>query len=176
MVREAASEEVRSRYKAAHSDLHPDFIFAYAGYNARSTELNAVIGRSQLARLDANNAIRRENLALFLENLDGTKYQTEFATEGSCNYALTLVLQKPDVELRDRVMKALGAHGVEFRRGLSGGGNQLRQPYLRERLPNIDYARYPNVDHVHFFGFYLGNYPELEKAKIRELCALLNSL
>jgi CDP-6-deoxy-D-xylo-4-hexulose-3-dehydrase len=176
MVREAASAEVRSRYAAAHADLHPDFIFAYPGYNARSTELNAVIGRSQLSRLDANNTIRRENLALFLELLDGSKYQTTFATEGSCNYALTLVLRKPDLALRDRVMAALRRNGVEFRRGLSGGGNQLRQPYLRERLPPVDFARFPHVDHVHFFGFYIGNYPELQKGKIRELCALLNSL
>jgi CDP-6-deoxy-D-xylo-4-hexulose-3-dehydrase len=176
MVREAASAEVRSRYKAAHTDLHPDFIFAYPGYNARSTELNALIGRSQLSRLDANNTLRRKNLALFLELLDPAKYRTSFATEGSCNYALTLVLSRPDIALRDRVVEALTRHGVEFRRGLSGGGNQLRQPYLRERLSNIDYGQFPNVEHVHFFGFYIGNYPELDPGKIRELCAILNSL
>jgi CDP-6-deoxy-D-xylo-4-hexulose-3-dehydrase len=176
MVREAASAEVRSRYKAAHTDLHPDFIFAYPGYNARSTELNAVIGRSQLLRLDSNNAIRRGNLAHFLELLDAAKYRTCFATEGSCNYALTLVLNRPDVALRDRVIEALAEHGVEFRRGLSGGGNQLRQPYLREQLSHLDLGQFPNVEHVHFFGFYIGNYPELDKGKIGELCAILNAL
>jgi len=29
---------------------------------------------------------------------------------------------------------------------------------------------------VHFFGFYIGNYPELDKGKIGELCAILNAL
>ncbi len=176
MVREATSAELRADYKATHPDLHPDFIFAHEGYNARSTELNAVIGRSQLSRLDQNNAVRRENLALFLGRLDGAKYRTDFAVEGSCNYALTLVLRRPDEVLRDRVIEALTGHGVEFRRGLSGGGNQLRQPYLRKRFPDTDYARFPNVEHVHFFGFYLGNYPELAKTKIYELCDTLNSL
>jgi CDP-6-deoxy-D-xylo-4-hexulose-3-dehydrase len=32
------------------------------------------------------------------------------------------------------------------------------------------------VEHVHFYGFYLGNYPGLERAKIAELCAILNEL
>jgi len=32
------------------------------------------------------------------------------------------------------------------------------------------------VDHVHFYGFYIGNYPGLEREKIRALCSLLNSI
>jgi L-2-hydroxyglutarate oxidase LhgO len=48
-----------------------------------------------------------------------------------------------------------------YERGLSGGGNQLRQPYLRDKekypLPESP----PNVVHVHNYGWYLGNYSEL---------------
>ncbi|HWA99783.1 MAG TPA: hypothetical protein VG713_14870, partial [Pirellulales bacterium] len=72
------------------------------------------------------------------------------------------------------VMAELRRHRIEFRRGLSGGGNQLRQPYLRERLAGITPADFPNVDHVHFYGFYLGNYPSLEPERIEWLCDLLN--
>ena len=42
-------------YADEYPDLNPDFIFAFPAYNVRSTEINAVIGRSQLTRLDANN-------------------------------------------------------------------------------------------------------------------------
>ena len=142
----------------------------------RSTEINALIGRSQLKRLDDNNQTRSANLSLFLEHLDDAKYQTDFAIEGSCNYAFTLVLQEPDPELSDKVMGALNQHGVEFRRGTSGGGNQLRQPYLRKLLGDREFEKYPNVDHVHFYGFYIGNYPTLERDKIVELCRILNDL
>ncbi|MCH2379714.1 MAG: DegT/DnrJ/EryC1/StrS family aminotransferase, partial [Pedosphaera sp.] len=62
--------------------MNPDFIFAYPAYNVRGTELNAVIGRNQLKRLDDNNAIRTRNLKLFLNGLDPAKYQTDFAVEG----------------------------------------------------------------------------------------------
>jgi len=119
--------------------------------------------------------IRKRNLKLFLSLLDPTKYQTDFAVEGSCNYAFTLVLKEPDTSLRDRVEQSLKQNGVEFRRGLSGGGNQLRQPYLRKIFGN-EFERYPNVNHVHFFGWYIGNYPGLEKEKIEALCKLLNGL
>jgi CDP-6-deoxy-D-xylo-4-hexulose-3-dehydrase len=176
MVRESTSEELKRSYRDQHPDLNPDFIFAFPAYNVRPTEINAVIGRSQLRRLDQNNRIRTENLKLFLENLDPTKYQTDFETTGSCNYALTLILKHPDPVLCDNVMEALRQHGVEFRRGTSGGGNQLRQPYLRRLLGGQELTQYPNVDHVHFYGFYIGNYPGLEKEKILELCSMLNAL
>ena len=176
MVRESSSDELRQSYAERHPDLHPDFIFAFPAYNMRSTEINAVMGRSQIKRLNENNKLRSENLTLFLENLDPTKYQTDFAIAGSCNYAFTLVLKRPDTVFLSKVMKTLREHGVEYRRGASGGGNQLRQPYLKRLLGDADLKQFPNVEHVHFYGFYIGNYPGLEREKIRALCSLLNSI
>lgn len=176
MVREASSEQVRQRYCEVHPDLNPDFIFAFPAYNVRSTEVNAVIGRSQLKRLDAANSRRVENLRIFLEHLDPARYRTDFETEGNCNYAFTLILRHADPVLCAQVIRTLRDHNVEFRRGMSGGGNQLRQPYLKRRMGEIDYRQFPNVDHVHFYGFYIGNYPSLEREKIVALCKLLNRL
>lgn len=176
MVREVTSPEVKRGFHERHPDLNPDFIFAFPAYNVRSTELNAVLGRAQLKRLDANNDLRRANLATFLAHLDGTRYQTDFAAEGNSNYAFTLVLKHPDTALRDRVESTLRARKVEFRRGTAGGGNQLRQPYMRKRFPEINPADYRHVDHVHFHGWYIGNYPGLETDRIVRLCELLNTL
>lgn len=175
MVRESRDEAFRSRYTDKFPDLNPAFIFAFPAHNMRSTEINAVLGRHQLPRLDANNAIRSRNLRRFLDGLDSAKFRTDFAVEGSSNYALTLVLKEPDDALRDRCIQAMSAAKVEFRRGTSGGGNQLRQPYLR-RLLGDEYKNYPQVDHVHFYGFYIGNYPDLEPDKIDALCGVLNAL
>jgi CDP-4-dehydro-6-deoxyglucose reductase, E1 len=176
MVREADSDALKRSYREKHPDLNPDFIFAFPAYNVRSTEINAVLGRSQLKRLDQNNERRRANLRLFLDNLDPGKYRTDFEIEGSCNYAFTLVLQKPDAAFRDRLEACLRAAKVEFRRGTSGGGNQLRQPYLRRVVGDAECEKYPRVDHVHFYGYYIGNYPELEQSKILALCELLNQI
>ena len=176
MTRESRNAELKASYVERFPDLNPDFIFAFAGFNVRPTEINAVIGREQLKRLDANNDKRKRNLQIFLDNLDSQKYFTEFDTKGSCNYAFTLVLNQPDDTLCDNVMRALKAHRVEFRRGTAGGGNQLRQPYLLKKLGPQPLALYPRVDHIHFYGFYIGNYPDLEADKILALCHLLNSL
>lgn len=176
MVRESTSEELQREYRQQYEDLNPDFIFAFPAYNVRNTEIGAVMGRAQLKRLDENNNIRSENLHLFLSNLDPEKYRTDFATDGSCNYAFTLVLKHPDPELNKNVVAALREHDVEHRRGTSGGGNQLRQPYLRALIGESEFGRYPQVDHVHFYGYYIGNYPDLEKSKILDLCSILNDL
>lgn len=176
MVRESTSDDLKRLYREKHPDLNPDFIFAFPAYNMRSTEINAVIGRSQLKRLDANNKIRTENLELFLGNLDPDKYFTGFETAGSCNYAFTLVLKEPNQVLYENVTRALREHGVEFRRGTSGGGNQLRQPYLKPIVGEDAYKEYSNVNHIHFYGFYIGNYPELEQDRILTLCSILNEL
>lgn len=184
MTREATSDEVKQAYQREFPDLNPDFIFSYPAYNVRSTEINAVIGRNQLKRLDANNAKRTDNHKLFLSQLDSSKYRTDFEVEGSVNYAFVLVLKgQAGAELdrrRDAVMAKLREAGVEYRRGASGGGNQLRQPYLRKLYSADEHARLlksmPEVEHVHFYGFYIGNYPDLSKDKIRGLCELLNSV
>lgn len=173
MTREAKAKAIRQGYSERHPDLNPNFIFAYPAWNVRSTEINAVLGRSQLRRLDANNARRVANLTLFLDNLDPKKYFTDFETTGSCNYAFTLVLREASRELWDRVESVLRTHDVEFRRGTSGGGNQLRQPYLKAIFPD-EYRNYPKVDHVHFYGAYIGNYPDLDPDRVKTLCRLLN--
>jgi CDP-6-deoxy-D-xylo-4-hexulose-3-dehydrase len=176
MVREASGDGIKQRYIHKHPDLSPDFIFAYPAYNVRNTEIGAVLGRSQLKRLDENNAKRKKNFELFLKNLDPDKYRIDFDLEGSCNYAFNLVLAQPDSSFRDSVEAAMRGAGVEFRRGSSGGGNQLRQPYLIGIVPERECGKYPEVEHIHFFGYYIGNYPDLEEWKILAFCDLLNAL
>jgi CDP-6-deoxy-D-xylo-4-hexulose-3-dehydrase len=176
MVRELDSDSRKHEFEDSYPDLNPDFIFAHAGFNVRSTEINAVIGRSQLHRLDENNRKRTANLRTFLENLTSDLYRTDFAIEGSCNYAFTLVLKRSDEQFCARVMNTLRSNGVEFRRGTSGGGNQVRQPYLRSVVVRDAWRLFPQADHVHFYGFYIGNYPSLERDRILWLCELLNGV
>lgn len=176
MVREMTNEDLKHEYRVNHPDLNPDFIFAYPSYNMRNTEIGAVLGLNQLKRLDSNNIKRNENKKYFLSNLDSKKYFVDFDLEGMSNYALNLIMQNPDEGFRDRLTAKLKEASVEFRRGSAGGGNQTRQPYLKGVLEPNEYLQYPKCDHIHFFGFYIGNYPDLSKEKIAQLCELLNSI
>ena len=142
----------------------------------RNTEIGAVLGLSQLQRLDQNNIRRTQNLLHFLSNIDGLKFQTDFKTDGSSNYAFNLILKHPDHDLAGRVMKAMDANGIEYRRGSAGGGNQLRQPYLSGYLENLNhFDQFPITEHVHFFGFYIGNFPDLKIEDVDFICGVLNA-
>ena len=176
MVREMKNETNRQNYARENPELNPDFIFAFPGFNMRNNEIGAILGRNQLQRLNANNAKRRHNFKFFLDHLDSKKYKTDFQLEGSCNYAFNLVLQKADPDFCERVMQTLRDHQVEFRRGSSGGGNQLRQPYLKGIAADNEFKKYPVVEHIHFYGFYIGNYPDLEETRIKQLCDILNNI
>jgi CDP-6-deoxy-D-xylo-4-hexulose-3-dehydrase len=176
MVRESLNPQTKLDYLEKYPDLNPDFIFAFASHNMRSTELNALLGLEQLQRLDQNNLARTKNLKKFLSILDPEMFQTKFKIEGSSNYAFTLVLREPDMKVRDKVELTLSKAGIEFRRGLSGGGNQLRQPYLRSQGGIPSPETMPITDHVHHFAWYIGNYPELELEKILWLGKVLEGI
>jgi CDP-6-deoxy-D-xylo-4-hexulose-3-dehydrase len=176
MVRESLNNVTKNEYTKKYPDLNPDFIFAFASHNMRSTELNAVLGLEQLKRLDQNNIKRTANLHKFLSVIDPLVFKTNFKLEGSSNYAFTLVLNEPDFVKRDKVEICLKSAGIEFRRGLSGGGNQLRQPYLRNRKGIPQAESFPNVEHVHHFSWYIGNFPELSHAQIDWLGNVLKEI
>ena len=174
MTREMTDEKFKQAIIDENLDLNKDFIFLHPAHNFRSTELNAVIGLSQIKKLDSNNTHRVNNFKYFMERLDSNKYHTDIEMEGQCNYAFIVVLKEGSFELRDRVESILKEKGIEFRRGLSGGGNQLRQPYFKKNY-NINHDNFKNVDHVHNFGWYIGNYPTLEQEKIDTLINILNN-
>ena len=176
MVRESTDDSIKNKYKSDHPDLNPSFIFAYPAYNVRNTEIGALIGRNQLKRLDENNKKRNRNLTLFLDGLDEQHYCTDFILEGCSNYAFPLVLRKADFEFRDRLESHMRQNSIEFRRGNAGGGNQMRQPYLRDIVKDREWENYPQVEHIHHFGWYIGNYPDLEKEMILKLCKILNNV
>ena len=112
---------------------------------------------------------------MFLSSIDPNKFETNFKIEGSSNYAFNLITKGADLKYTERLMKKMNDNKIEFRRGSAGGGNQLRQPYLIE-LFGDKYKDFPKVDHIHFHGFYIGNFPSLEKNKIKKLCEILNSV
>jgi len=171
MTREA-SEEIQNKYKSP--DLNPLFTFAVPGYNMRSTELNAVLGLEQIKRLDFNIRERQKNLAVWLANLDETKYYVDFLVEGNSNFALPLILNKDNDKIRE-VCKLLEQESVEHRLGTAGGGNQARQPYL-QKFDHKICGELANSNYIHDYGLYIGNFPGISEDQIIDLCEKLNKI
>ena len=176
MVREMASDKLKLAYKLANPELNPDFIFAYPAYNMRNTELGAILGIQQIGRLNDNIEKRNRNHELFLSKLDTTKYYNGFKLVGASNYAFNLILKEKNDELVTRLMNKMKSEGVEFRRGSAGGGNQLRQPYLKNIVPKDYHLNFPITEHIHFYGFYIGNFPSMTEEEVCEIVDIVNRI
>tara|TARA_B100000700_G_scaffold321841_1_gene421966 strand:- start:209 stop:1387 length:1179 start_codon:yes stop_codon:yes gene_type:complete len=176
MSRESSNEKLKNKMIKKYPKLSPQFIFLYPTFNFRNNEIGATIGLNQLKRLSKNNDKRTKNLKLFLKLIDPYKYKTNYDIVGSSNYAFPVVFREKDFKFRNRFENTLKKYNIEFRRGNAGGGNQLRQPYLKPFMKRVNLKKFPEVEHVHFFGYYIGNYPSLEFSKIKKICSILNSI
>jgi len=174
MVRECDSNELKEYYIQNNPNLNPDFIFSHAAYNMRNNELGGILGRKQLPRLDENVKLRNFNHDRLLNKLNDN-YFTDFKREGQSNYAFNVILKEKNSELMNRVTTKLKENGVEFRRGSAGGGNQLRQPYLKD-LVSVDLNDFPNIEHVHYYAMYIGNFPTMTNEEVDEIAKILNGV
>ena len=89
--------------------------------------------------------------------------------EGQSNYAFNIILKEPNKALFKKLCDVFDENRIEYRVGSAGGGNQLRQPYVRKLTNYKDdeiIQRVPNAEHVHFFGMYIGNFPDLKDSEI----------
>ena len=174
MLRESPFPSIIKKNIKKYKDLNPQFIFVNEGFNFRNNEIGAVLGINQLKKIDANIKKRNKNFIYFKNNIDSTKYFNNFDVDGISNYAFPIILNTNKITIRNKFEKYLNKFSIEFRRGNAGGGNQLRQPYLKKIL-KFDKKNFKNVEHIHFFGYYIGNYPSLSNIKLKKLIKLINN-
>lgn len=176
LLREMEDSRMKNKLIRQYKNLSPNFIFLYPGYNMRNNEIGGLLGLGQLKKLNNNIKIRDNNFKFFLKNIDTNKFFTNFALEGSSNYAFPLILKTKNFKIRDKFEKLMNKNLIEFRRGNAGGGNMLRQPFVRPYIKTKNYKKFKNTEHVHNFGYYIGNYPKLTKKRILKTCKILNSV
>ena len=176
LLRESQNLKLINKVKSKFRDLNSDFIFYTEGFNFRNTELAAVIGLEQIRRLNKNIKERNENHKLFLKLLRKDIFFTNFNLDGSSNYGLHLIMKKKNKLLFKKLLTVLKSNSIEYRIGSAGGGNQLRQPYLKNFKKKYKLYNFPNTEHMHFYSLYIGNYPKLKKEKILNLSKALNKI
>tara|TARA_Y100000590_G_scaffold259656_1_gene291553 strand:- start:200 stop:1381 length:1182 start_codon:yes stop_codon:yes gene_type:complete len=176
LLRDSQNESLIKNTKKKFRDLNSDFIFFTEGFNLRNNELSAVIGIEQLKRLNKNIKSRNDNHKLFLKNLRKDIFFTNFNLKGSSNYGFNLILKQKNKKLFKKVISLLSSNSIEYRTGSVGGGNQLRQPYLKSFNFKNKFKSLKNTEHMHFYSLYIGNYPKLNKNKIMSLCRILDNI
>ena len=166
MAREC-SLEVFEQYKTDYPEVDERFMFVTDGYNLRNTEFGAVIGLSQLPRLDDIIERRREICEKFksiLMNYGNRFYIPNF--NGNSSFCLPFILN--DRNMKKDLQEYLEDNGIETRPLCSG--NLLRQPFLKDYDLNLDN---PKVDFLHFNGFFIGNNHLITDNDIKKLKGIL---
>lgn len=145
-------------YAAAYPDIDPQFLFVTAGYNFRNTELGAVLGLSQLKRLDDFITQRKSNYSKFIDIMrvyaqDKFYLPGEgFAEEGNSSFCFPFIAR--DKYTKEQLIRRFKNRFIEYRPIV--GGNLLRQPYMQGHEIACKKTPY-NVDIVHENGVYIGN-------------------
>lgn len=140
-------------YSKQNPDIEKSFLFVTDGYNFRNTELGAVLGSSQLKRLDRFIDIRRENYDEYVDIVNRcTKLYPISYNIGNSSFCFPLICKK--IEDKKRLIKLLIENGIEYRPVV--GGNLLRQPYLNYEICSNKEGPL-NVDLIHENGIYIGN-------------------
>lgn len=140
-------------YAKQNPEIEKSFLFVSDGYNFRNTELGAVLGNSQLKRLDSFISSRRKmydryvNIVNSNENFYPVKYH-----KGNSSFCFPFICKTK--EIKNKLISLFEKYKIEYRPIV--GGNLLRQPYLKEyKIESISDKH--NVDILHYLGVYIGN-------------------
>lgn len=149
-----ARESIRfDQHANKYPDIDKQFLFMTNGYNLRNHEICAVLGSSQLKRLDNMVTIRRQNYFKFVKILDS--YNDLFYTikHNPFNSSFCFPFICKSKEIMKLMKESFVKNKIEYRPIVSG--NLLRQPFLKGYF--IEGKGPFNVDIVHDQGVYIGN-------------------
>ena len=131
------------------------FLFMTDGYNFRNHEVAAVLGISQLKRLDKMIKQRRENYKDYTRiiNSHSNLFREHRYDPGNSSFCFPFICKTP--EIMEKMKTAFRKNNVEFRPIVSG--NLLDQPFLRGKYPLTSAITTPNVHLLQKQGVYIGN-------------------
>ena len=158
-------------YKKQYPDINPSFLFVTDGYNFRNTDVGAVLGSSQLKRLDKMIEIRNKNYLKYykiISNHEDKFYIPEINNKIS-SFAFPFVSKNTNIH--HKLIKKFEENGIEYRPVVSG--NLLSQPFLSNY--HLDIHR-PRVEILNSCGCYIGNNHFVGEYEMRLLGNILGDL
>lgn len=172
LAREATYDKFKE-YAEKNPEISEQFLFITDGYNFRNNEICAILGLSQLNRIDNIIKIRRKNYQKFHSALLQNKnkfYIPEYKV-GNSSFCLPLVCRSElcFIELK----KILKDKGIEYRPIVSG--NILKHPAFKKYKVCTNKNEL-NVDILHANGLYIGNNQFVKEKNIELLSNIMNDL
>jgi CDP-6-deoxy-D-xylo-4-hexulose-3-dehydrase len=160
-----SAERERLEYEFNVSKFNSMFTFYNAGFNLRSTDLQAFLGLSQIKKWDTVCETREKNFRLYHSLIPEEMWKPTFNTYCYVsNFAYPLITTS-----RASITERLTREEVECRPLISG--NMARQPLYIKHYGEEEY--YPVADTVHNCGMYLPNHPSLSEEDITRICNIV---
>jgi len=171
MAREG-SPHMFKKYSEENPDIDPAFLFMTDGYNFRNHEVCAVLGLSQIKRLDKNIEIRRRNYQYWMESLLRGLGQDNYIIPenqvGNSSFSFPIIAKEKS--LADYLKKTFMKADIEYRPIISG--NILMHPAFK-KYKLCTAKESSNVSVLHSNGLYVGNSQFVNLNKIDRLTSLM---
>lgn len=162
---EEKKQQLRKKYEV--SDFRALYTFYNAGFNLRSTDLQAFIGIKQMDSIDEIINIRKNNFSLYEEYLKDSIWKIKPPQNSLVsNFAYPIITEKIE-----QLIFALKKNNIECRPLICGSMNE--QPFWMDSFPQ---TYLPHAKKVHDFGLYLPNHHKLTKIEIKKITDVVNEV
>ena len=141
------------------------YFFVFPGFNIRNTDINAVVGRSQLKRIDANIAARDKNYRKFCAALEDKVWIQKSDTDLISSLSFGII-----DENKKQITEALINNNIECRPLICGSIQE--HPFWYERYPKREL---PNAQLVHDYGFYIPCHQHLTEQQINFISEIIKN-
>ena len=146
------------------SEFNALYTFYYAGFNFRSTDLQAYIGLTQIDKLDDWGKQREDNYYLYQRLIETEWKPTSYFDSLTSNFAYPVISTR-----RDEIVKKLQENKVEVRPMICG--SMGTQPFYVKKYGRLEL---PNVSIIDRDGFYVPNHPKLTTDEIAFITEIIN--
>jgi CDP-6-deoxy-D-xylo-4-hexulose-3-dehydrase len=172
MAREASPDRFK-QYTEDNPDISKQFLFMTDGYNFRNHEICAVLGLSQLERLDKMIEIRRRNYKDFFLSISkkSDKFYIPEYHSGNSSFCFPIICKDP--KNVNKLKEIFDSKGIEHRPIVSG--NLLRHPAFKKYNVFTEKENL-NVEILHTSGVYVGNNHFVTPDQMKVLSNILDNI
>jgi CDP-6-deoxy-D-xylo-4-hexulose-3-dehydrase len=157
--------ELRKKYKV--SDFSALYTFYIPGFNFRSTDLQAVIGINQLAKIDMMVESRYQNFIQYKNILESNCwFPKTFDNSYTSSFAIPHISK--DIKSKEILINNLNKSGIACRPLISG--SMGIQPFYVEKYGEL---KLPNCSIVDELGIYVPNHDKLTYDEINKVCQII---
>lgn len=159
-----SERQVELREQWGADDFSALYTFYVPGFNVRSTDLQAVIGMSQLSKVDEMIAQRNKNFHIFKNKLSGFAwFPKEMPGSFTASFCIPIIAQNK--QTKERIVENLKKDNIECRPLISG--SMGIQPFYIKKYGRKELT---NVSRIDECGMYVPNHPKLTEEEIHRIC------